>query len=57
MTGSQEFKLLSQIIDSIIADESHALDDDLPDVLQDPEKRDEAIDILIKKIEFYREEL
>jgi len=57
MTGSQERKLLSEIVDSIVADESHALDDDLSDILQDPEKRDEAIDILIKKIEFYREEL
>jgi hypothetical protein len=58
MTGSEIKKMLSDIIDSLIYDEHpQALDDDLSDILADGDNRDEAIDRLIKMIEFYREDL
>ena len=58
MTGSQEIEKLSQVIDSIIADKHReASSDELVTFLENPEERDEAVDLLIKKIEFYREDL
>ena len=58
MTGSQMRKILSELIDSIIlGNNPQVLDDDQPDLLADGEKRTEAIDTLIKMIEFYREDL
>lgn len=58
MTGSQIRTELSRIIDSLILDNNPTvLDDDQPDLLADGDKRDEAIDTLIKIIENYREEL
>lgn len=58
MTGSQIKTELSKIIDSLIFDNNpQALDGDLPDLMQYGEQRQEAIDRLIKMIEFYREDL
>ena len=58
MTGSQIRTKLSEIIDSLVADNNPTvLDDELADVQADPQQRDKAIDDLIKMIEFYREEL
>ncbi len=57
MTGSQIKAKLSDIVDSLILDQNPVLDDDIPDLLSDGEKREEAIDTLVKMIEFYREEL
>ena len=58
MTGSQIRTELSRIIDSLILDNNpEVLDDDQPNLLADGDKRDEAIDTLIKIIENYREEL
>lgn len=58
MTGSQIRKLLSEIIDSLVLDANPmVLDDDIPDMVADGEKRTEAIASLIKMIEFYKEDL
>lgn len=58
MSGSQIKKELTKIIDSIILDDNPTiLDDEQPDLLADGDKRDEAIDTLIKIIENYREDL
>jgi len=58
MTGSQEIAKLSEVIDSIIADKHpDALSDELVTLLENPEERDEAVDLLIKRIEFNREDL
>ena len=58
MTGSQITTELSRIIDSLIMDNNPtALDDDLPNVMADGDNRSEAIDQLLKMIEFYREDL
>jgi hypothetical protein len=58
MTGSQMRNTLSELIDEIITDNHpEVLDDDLSDVLADGDNRDEAINDLIKMIEFYREDL
>jgi hypothetical protein len=58
MTGSEIRTQLSKIIDSLVIDtRPETLDDDLPDLLNDWDKRNEAIDSLIKMIEFYREDL
>jgi hypothetical protein len=58
MTGSQIRKLLSQILDSLVIDNHpQVLDDDQPDLLADSDKRSDAINNLIKMIEFYREDL
>jgi len=58
MTGSQIRRRLSQIIDGLILDNNpEVLDDDLPDLMADPNERDEAINELIKMIENYREDL
>lgn len=58
MTGTQIRTELTKIIDSLIIDSNPTvLDDDLPDLLADGDKREEAIDNLIKMIEFYKEEL
>ena len=58
MSGSQIRANLSKIIDSLIEDAyPMTLDDDMPDLLDDTDKREEAIDKLIKMIEFYREDL
>jgi len=58
MTGTEIKKQLSEIIDSLVIDtKPETLDDDLPDLLDDGERRGEAIDTLIKMIEFYREDL
>lgn len=58
MTGSKIRTELSRIIDSLILDNNPTvLDDDQPNLLADGDKRDEAIDTLIKIIENYREEL
>ncbi len=55
MTGSEIKTQLSKIVDSLVLDQHPVLDDDIPDLLSDGEKRDEAIDTLVKMIEFYRE--
>lgn len=58
MTGSQIKTLLSKIIDSLVADNSDGLTDDLlVEALEDPEKRSEAVETLLKMIEFNREDL
>lgn len=58
MTGSQIRQQLTKIIDGIILDDNpQALDDDQPDLLQDGDKRSDAIEDLLKWIEFYREDL
>lgn len=58
MTGSKIRTELTKIIDSLIMDTApQTLDDDLPDLLADGDKRSEAINDLIKMIEFYREDL
>lgn len=58
MTGSQIRTELSRIVDSLILDNNPTvLDDEQPDLLADGDKREEAIDTLIKIIENYREEL
>lgn len=58
MSGSQIKKELTKIIDSIILDDNPTiLDDEQPDLLADGDKRDEAIDTLIKIIENNREDL
>lgn len=58
MTGSQIKTLLSKIIDSLVADNSDGLTDDLlVEALEDPGKRSEAVETLLKMIEFNREDL
>jgi len=58
MTGSQIRTHLSEIIDSLVLDNNPTVvDDDQPDLLNDSEKRNGAIDQLIKIIENYREDL
>ena len=58
MTGSQITTQLSRIIDSLIVDANPTvLDDDLPNLMADGDKRSDAIDLLIQQIEFYREDL
>lgn len=58
MTGSQIKKQISGIIDSLIMDGNpQVLDDELPDLMANGDKRSEAIDMLIKMIEFYRKDL
>ena len=58
MTGTQIKTELSKIIDSLVIDNNpQTLDDDQPDLLSDGEKRQEAIDQLLKMIENYREML
>jgi hypothetical protein len=58
MTGSEIKTQLTKIIDSLVIDtRPETLDDDLPDLLADGERRSDAIDSLIKMIEFYREDL
>lgn len=58
MTGTNIKTQLSKIIDILIADNNPTvLDDDLADVQADSEQRKEAIDQLVKMIEFYREDL
>jgi len=58
MTGSQIRTELSRIIDSLIIDANPTvLDDDLPNLMADGDKRSDAIDLLIQQIEFYREDL
>ena len=57
MTGSQIRIELTRIIDGLVMDTApQTLDDDLPDLMADGDKRSEAIDNLIKIIENYREE-
>lgn len=49
---------LTTLIDQLISDRyPETLDDDLPDLLSDGDKRDEAIEQLMKMIEFYKEDL
>ena len=58
MTGSEIKQKLTEIIDALIIDDNpQVLDDEQPDLLNDGDKRSDAIDQLIKMIEFYREEL
>jgi len=58
MTGTEIKTQLSNIIDSLIMDSNPTvLDDDLPDLMADGDKREEAIDQLTKMIEFYKEDL
>lgn len=58
MTGSQITTELSRIIDSLIMDANpQVLDDDLPDLMADPEEREQARQTLLKMIEFYKEDL
>jgi hypothetical protein len=57
MTGSQLKKALSELVDSFILDNSPVLDDMIPDLLSDPDRRDEAIDNLINFIEHNREDI
>lgn len=58
MTGSQIITQLTRIIDSLVADSSDGLTDDLlVEAMENPENRDEAIDTLFKMIENYREDL
>lgn len=58
MTGSQITTELSRIIDSLIQDANpQALDDDLVELLESADAREEAIETLLKMIEFYREDL
>lgn len=59
MTGSQIKKQLTEIIDSLVEDSVESLisssslnEEDIPTV-----DRNEAVDQLIKMIEFYREDL
>lgn len=58
MTGSRIRTQLTILIDNLII-ENHpeALDDDQVELLQDGDEREEAINQLIKMIEFYREDL
>jgi hypothetical protein len=58
MTGSQIRAQLSKIIDSLVIDNNpQVLDDGLADLMADGDERNEAIDKLMKMIEFYRENL
>lgn len=58
MTGSQIKTQLSKIIDSLIIDtKPETLADDLPDLLADGDRRNDAIASLIQMIEFYRDSL
>jgi len=58
MTGSRMIKILSEMVDEIIISENEPLLDEMyPDVLGDPDKRVEAVDLLISFIEKYREDL
>lgn len=58
MTGSKMRKILSELIDDIVISENEPILDEMyPDVLGDPDKRDEAVDTLINFIEKYREDL
>lgn len=58
MTGSQTRTALTKIIDDLIMESNpQVLDDDLPDLMADGDKRSDAIDKLIKIIEFYKEDL
>lgn len=58
MTGSQIRTELTRIIDSLIIDNNpDVLDDQQPDLLADGDKREEAIDQLVKIIEGYRGDL
>jgi len=57
-TGSQLNKKLSDLVDSFVMDNNpSALDDMLPDLLSDPDQRNEAIDDLINYIENNKEEI
>ena len=56
MTGTQLKTALSELVDSFVIDNnSPVLDDMYPDLLSDPDQRDEAIDSLINYIENNRE--
>lgn len=56
MTGSQMKAEVSKLIDTLVVDlNPSTLDDDIADLLADGDKRDEAIDALVKMIEFYRD--
>ena len=58
MTGSQTRTGLSKIIDNLVIEANpNVLDDDMPDLMADGDKRSDAIDKLIEIIKFYREEL
>lgn len=56
MTGSRIKNQLEELVNSFIMDNNpQALDDDLPDLFDDGDRRQEAIDDLIKYIESNRE--
>lgn len=56
MTGSQINTLLEKLVDSFLMDNNpSAIDDMIPDLLSDPDQREEAIDDLINYIENNRE--
>ena len=58
MSGSQIKELLSKIIDELVLENNPmVLDDDTPELLNDGEQRQEAVDKLAKMLEFYREDL
>lgn len=58
MTGSQTRTALTKIIDNLVIESNPTvLDDDMPDLMADGDKRSDAIDQLVKIIEFYREDL
>ncbi len=58
MTGSQMKIELSKLIDTIVIDlNPSTLDDDIADLLSNSVDRDEAINVLVRMIENYREEL
>jgi hypothetical protein len=56
LSGSQIITELTRIVDSLILDNNPTvLDDEQPDLLQDGDQREEAIDQLQKMIENYKE--
>ena len=58
MTGSQYKTELSRLIDNLVMDSYPTiLDDDLPDLMADGDKRSDAIDELVAMITFYKEDL
>lgn len=58
LSGSQIVSELSKIVDSLILDNNPTvLDDEQPDLLQDGDQREEAIEQLQKMIENYKENI
>lgn len=56
MTGTQLNTLLSKLIDSFVTDNNSSIVGDIdPELLADPDQRDEAVDSLINYIEHNRE--